>query len=112
MYITNSIFIYHLCDVSSVKSFSKHGSDKDVDEEGHKQSNGRLHKEVLIGLLHLVFLCSINVTRLQTAKQTEKIQIFYMALLNTGNRDVIGLLGKMTFYFLIKSTKISVSAEK
>lgn len=35
-----------------------------------------------------------------------------MALLNTGNRDVIGLLAKMTFYFLIKSTKISVSAEK
>lgn len=100
-------------DVFSIKSFSKHGSDKDVDEEGHKQSNGRLHKEILVSLLHLVFLCSINVTRLQTAKQTEKIQIFYMALLNTGNRDVIGLLGKMTFfYFLIKSTKISVSAEK
>lgn len=48
-----------------MKSLSKHGHHKDVDEEGHKERHGCLNEEVLVGLLHLLPVGAIHLSGLE-----------------------------------------------
>ena len=53
---------YNLCVVSTIEALSKDCYYKQVDDEGHKQSNGRLDKEVFVGLTHFVTFSTVYVT--------------------------------------------------
>lgn len=47
-----------------IKSLSEDGHHKHVDEERHKQRDGRLDEEVFVGLLHLLLVGSVHLSGL------------------------------------------------
>ena len=48
----------------SVEALGEHGDHEDVDEEGHEERDGGLGEKVHVGLLHLLLLLTVYVTRL------------------------------------------------
>ena len=59
-----SLSPYYLSDVPAIEALSKHCCDKNVDEKGDEERNGRLHKEILVCLLDVIPLRAIHVPRL------------------------------------------------
>ncbi len=57
--------IHHVFVCASVEGLGKNRYHKHVDEEGHKQRDGRLDEEVFVGLSYFFLVRAVHLSRLR-----------------------------------------------